>query len=212
MDVNITVDILEFVFLIVPWIAAVGWLSARVLGIHLGRWRSTVVALLGWIGGLLIAGLVLNRDPGVAEGVPMTIFFGVVVAMPVAIVLDLVTRSTRNTPRRSLRREITHPIRTTRNALAPWGRLRELVHDARRHNLVHVRYHSAEALDSPDFAHRVRLTLEEAGGMMVKFGQIASTRTDILTGRADHRTRPAALQRPTGSRARDPRRDRGRPR
>ncbi|MEP6623384.1 MAG: AarF/UbiB family protein, partial [Acidimicrobiia bacterium] len=180
MDVNITVDILEFVFLIVPWIAAVGWLSARVLGIHLGRWRSTVVALLGWIGGLLIAGLVLNRDPGVAEGVPMTIFFGVVVAMLVAIVLDLVTRSTRDTPRRSLRREITHPIRTTRNALAPWGRLRELVHDARRHNLVHVRYHSAEALDSPDFAHRVRLTLEEAGGMMVKFGQIASTRTDIL--------------------------------
>ncbi len=180
MDVNITVDILEFLFLIVPWIAAIGWLSSRVLGIHLGRWRSTIVAVVGWVGGLLTTGLILNRDPGAAPGVPMTIFFGVVIAMPVAIVLDLVTRSTRDTPRRSLRRDITHPIRTTRNALAPWGRLRELVRDARRHNLVHVRYHSAQALDSADFAHRVRLTLEDAGGMMVKFGQIASTRTDIL--------------------------------
>ena len=95
MTINISVDILEFVFLIVPWIAVVGWLAARVLGIHLGRWRATVVAVLGWIGGLLVTALVLNRDPGVAEGIPATIFFGVVVAMPVAIVLDLVTRSTR---------------------------------------------------------------------------------------------------------------------
>ena len=34
MTVNISVDILEFVFLIVPWIAVVGWLAARVLGIQ----------------------------------------------------------------------------------------------------------------------------------------------------------------------------------
>ena len=180
MDVNITVNVLAFVFIVIPWIAAVGWLSARVLGIHLGRWRAAVVAVVGWVGGLLITGLILNRDPGAVEGIPMTVFFGVVVAMPVAIVLDLVTRSTRASGRHSLRRDLTHPVRTTRNALAPWGRLRELVRDARRHNLVHVRYHSAQALDSADFAHRVRLTLEDAGGMMVKFGQIASTRTDIL--------------------------------
>ena len=44
MTINITVDILEFVFLIIPWIVTIGWLSARVLGIHLGRWRAALVA------------------------------------------------------------------------------------------------------------------------------------------------------------------------
>ena len=180
MTVNISVDILEFVFLIVPWIAVVGWLSARVLGVHLGRWRAIVVAVLGWIGGLLVTALVLNQDPGVAEGIPATVFFGVVVAMPIAIVLDLVTRSTRAAPRRTFRRVALHPMRSARNALAPWGRLREIGRDARKHNLLHVRYRSEQALGSADFAHRLRLMLEDAGGMMVKFGQIASTRTDLL--------------------------------
>ena len=58
--------------------------------------------------------------------------------------------------------------------------MRELVRDARHHNLVHVRYRSEHAVDTADFALRLRLTIEDAGGMMVKFGQIASTRTDLL--------------------------------
>ena len=182
MTVNITVDIVEFVFLIIPWIAVIGWLSQRVLGIHLARWRAAVVATLGWIGGLLTTALILNRDPGVAEGVPTTIFFGVVIAMPLAIVLDLVTRSTSARKPRHRLRTFTHPVRASRAALAPWGRLREVARDARAHNLVHVRYRSEQALDSPDFARRLRLTLEDCGGMMVKFGQIASTRTDLLPG------------------------------
>jgi ubiquinone biosynthesis protein len=58
--------------------------------------------------------------------------------------------------------------------------MRELVRDARHHNLLHVRYRSEHAVDTADFARRLRLTIEDAGGMMVKFGQIASTRTDLL--------------------------------
>jgi len=112
--------------------------------------------------------------------VPMTLFFGVIVAMPAAIVLDLITRSARTRPHGRLRSELLHPIRTTRNFFAPIGRMRELVRDARHHNLLHVRYRSEHAVDTADFAHRLRLTIEDAGGMMVKFGQIASTRTDLL--------------------------------
>ena len=41
---EIRASLLEFVLLIIPWIAAVGWLCSRVLGISLGRWRATVVA------------------------------------------------------------------------------------------------------------------------------------------------------------------------
>ena len=64
--------------------------------------------------------------------------------------------------------------------LSPLGRFRELVGNARRENLLHVRYRSATALDSPDLARRLRLVLERSGGMFVKFGQIAATRTDLL--------------------------------
>ena len=64
--------------------------------------------------------------------------------------------------------------------LSPLGRFREIVENARAENLLHVRYRSTAALSSPDFAHRLRLMLERSGGMFVKFGQIAATRTDLL--------------------------------
>ena len=54
------------------------------------------------------------------------------------------------------------------------------MHNARKENLVSPRYRSAAALSTPDFARRLKAVLEDSGGMFVKFGQIASTRTDLL--------------------------------
>ena len=124
--------------------------------------------------------VIVDRHETLWVVVPMTLFFGVIVAMPAAIVLDLITRSTRVHTRHRVRRTLVHPIRTTKSTFAPIGRMRELVRDARHHNLLHVRYRSEHAVDTADFALRLRLTIEDAGGMMVKFGQIASTRTDLL--------------------------------
>ncbi len=182
MNLDIKATALEFVLLIVPWIVAVGWLASRVLGVHLGRLRASVAAILGWIGGVACMALVLDKDPPLVAAIPVSLFFGVIIAMPIAIIVDLITRSDHPDParRRRRRRKVLHPIRTTKSAFAPIGRMRELVRDARTHNLVHVRFRSAQAIDSADFAYRVRLTIEDAGGMMVKFGQIASTRTDLL--------------------------------
>ena len=177
---EIRASLLEFVLFIVPWIAAVGWLCSRVLGISLGRWRATVVAIVGWLGGVIATAVIVDKHETLWVVVPMTLFFGVIVAMPTAIVLDLITRSTRTRTTHRVRRTLLHPIRTTKNTFAPIGRMRELVRDARHHNLVHVRYRSEYAVDTADFALRLRLTIEDAGGMMVKFGQIASTRTDLL--------------------------------
>src|SRR3954454_18114473 len=179
-DMEIRASLLEFVLFIVPWIAAVGWLCSRVLGISLGRWRASVVAIVGWLGGVVCTAVIVDKHETLWVVVPMTLFFGVIVAMPAAIVLDLITRSTRARTTHRVRRTVLHPIRTTKNTFAPIGRMRELVRDARHHNLVHVRYRSEYAVDTADFALRLRLTIEDAGGMMVKFGQIASTRTDLL--------------------------------
>jgi ubiquinone biosynthesis protein len=161
------------------WIAAIGVLTGRVLGIRLGRWRSFIAATFGWAVGLIGGALALGPDnihPLLI--IPLSVFFGVIAALPVAIILDVVTRSTRTQPRSH--RTIRHPVRAVRSVVAPLGRFRQLVANARAENLLHVRYRTPAALASPDLARRLRLVLERSGGMFVKFGQIAATRSDLL--------------------------------
>jgi len=160
------------------WIAAVGWLSGRLLGVRIGVLRRVIAATLGWAGGVAITALVLDdTGAGVPVAVPLVIFFGIFVTMPILIAIDLVGR--RRTTHHN-RRLLIHPVRETRARLAPYGRLREVLGYARREGLVHVRYASTAALSAPDFARKLRKVLEDSGGMFVKFGQIASTRTDLL--------------------------------
>jgi ubiquinone biosynthesis protein len=161
------------------WIAAIGVLTGRVLGVRIGRWRSALAAVVGWLAGLIAGEAALG--PGSSQPlliIPLSIFFGVLAALPVAIVLDVVTRSGRTRGRR--RGLLRHPLRAVRVVLAPMNRFRELVGIARSENLLHVRYRHPAALASPDLARRVRSVLERAGGMFVKFGQIAATRADLL--------------------------------
>jgi ubiquinone biosynthesis protein len=166
--------------LVLPlWIALIGVLSSRVLGVHIGRLRNTVAAIIGWFVGLITGLIALgphNDHPVVI--VAVSVFFGVLASLPVAIVIDVVTRGGR---RHQLARfTLRHPIRATRAVLSPVGRFRQIVENARSENLLHARYRSSAAFASPDFARRLRIVLERSGGMFVKFGQIAATRTDLL--------------------------------
>ena len=148
------------------------------LGIRIGRWRIAVAASIGWLLGAAATAVTLSpEEDSAAIVIPLVIFFGVLATLPVAIVLDLVAR---RRPGRTPRRNWRHPIRAVKAVFAPVGRFRQLVSNARQENLVHVRYRSVAALDSPDLARRLRIVLERSGGMFVKFGQIASTRTDLL--------------------------------
>jgi len=116
MFAAITVKIGLGGLLLLPfWIAAIGWLSSRILGIHLGRWRAGIAAFLGWIVGLTAAALVVGGDTTVPDWIiiVLVIFFGVLAALPFAIVLDLITRST-GPPRRGRRR----PIKAIHAAIA----------------------------------------------------------------------------------------------
>lgn len=161
------------------WVAAIGVLTSRVLGVQIGRVRSAAAAAVGWLAGVIAAGIALGPQHSHAWLViPLSVFFGVLAALPVAIMLDLVTHSRRRDRRG--RRPLLHPVKTTRAVLTPLGRFRELVANARHENLLHVRYRTAAALESNDLARRVRLVLERSGGMFVKFGQIAATRSDLL--------------------------------
>ncbi len=193
-------------FVLLPFVTIVGWLTSRILGVRLGFWRATGAATLGFLIGVLSAAVLTNSDDDLVM-VPLGIFFGVLATMPLSIILELITRRTK--PRRRRKRKVLlHPIRAVKAVFAPYGRLREVLHHARKQNIVHVRYASASALESPDFACKLRLVLEDAGGMFVKFGQIASTRTDMLPEPLTVGARPPARRGATGPGGRGPRRGR----
>ena len=180
--------------LLVLFVVLVGKLCGRLLGIRLGRSRGVLVGLVGWIAGVTAAVLVFGEDTprgfvfereGTEDWLAasaIAVFFGVLAAMPFAIALDLLTRGARDVPprRRHRVRAVIHPARSVRTAVAPYARLNEVIGNARKQNLLHLRYASRAAFESPDLSRRVRTVLEDSGGMLVKFGQIASTRTDVL--------------------------------
>src|SRR4051794_11458679 len=170
------------IFYGIPFIIVVGWFSSRILGVHRGWGRSLVAGFIGWTVGVAVAAEIENRNirtTGDLDHVIVLAFFvGLIISMFVGLILDVVLK-----PRTRKRRHygpILHPIKTVKRKLAPLGRSREILHYARKRGLTGFRYASAAKLATPEFARRLRLTLEDCGGMFVKFGQIASTRTDLL--------------------------------
>ena len=103
--------------LVLPfWIALIGVLSGRVLGVHIGRLRNAVAAIIGWAVGLTTGLVALgphNQHPVLV--VTLSVFFGVLASLPVAIIIDVLTHGGR---RHQLARwTLRHPVRRTRLAV-----------------------------------------------------------------------------------------------
>jgi ubiquinone biosynthesis protein len=182
MPVGVTVELGTKALLLygIPFIIVVGWFSSRLLGVHRGWGRSFVAGFCGWVGGVAIAAIIDNHDirttSQLDDVLPLALFFGILISMFVGLALDVILK-----PRQEHRhrwRWLVHPIRTIQRRFAPLGRFREILRYARKRGLQH--YASSSKLATPEFARRLRLTLEDCGGMFVKFGQIASTRSDLL--------------------------------
>ncbi|HEY2300107.1 MAG TPA: AarF/UbiB family protein [Jatrophihabitans sp.] len=180
-----------FILVLLPlFVFTVGRLCSRLLGVRLGFWHSIAVGVIGWVAGVAAAAAAIGRNTPDGRSLDLSgfdnwaaafataIFFGVLTSMPVAIVLDLLTRrATRPLGHHSF---WLSPVRRVKGVLAPYGRMRQVVGLARQHGLLHLRFASRSALESPDLARRIKAVLEDSGGMLVKFGQVASTRGDIL--------------------------------
>ncbi len=105
----------------------------------------------------------------------LTLVFGTLFTMATALTLDLVA------PVGTLHRgeaagliQVSNPVSGLRRKVLPLRRYRQVVSLARKNGVV-SRGVSAESLPGG-----VRRTLEEAGGIFVKLGQVASTRSDVL--------------------------------
>jgi len=182
MPVGVTVELGLGALLLygIPFIIIVGWVSSRLLGVHRGWGRSLVAGFFGWVGGVAVAAVIENHDvrttAQLEDILPLALFFGVLISMFVGLILDVILKPKHGKHHRF--RWLLHPITTIKRRLAPLGRFREILRFARKRGLQH--YASSSKLVTPEFARRLRLTLEDCGGMFVKFGQIASTRSDLL--------------------------------
>lgn len=175
-----TVQIVIALVVGLPMMLIVAWLASRLLGVR-RSWVKTLVAglvgyLIGAFAALAAAGWDLDQD-GIIRN---TFVLALIATMLTAIALDLLARpGSLPIGDAAGRFAVPHPVADLRQRLRPIGRYREIVGIARSNGLGR-RSRSTTRPDEAPMGVRLRLTLEECGGMFVKLGQMASTRTDLL--------------------------------
>jgi ubiquinone biosynthesis protein len=164
-----------WILLGVPGALLVTFIGGRLLGARRG-WVSLLVSgIIGWTMGLIIAGHVTSWDWGAVRMVSLTIVFGSLFTMLWALALDFIAvQGTLAKGDAAGLVTVSNPVARMRATAAPARRYREVVRIARANGVIgqHV-----DTLSLPEGARR---TIEQAGGIFVKLGQVASTRADLL--------------------------------
>ncbi len=180
VTIRLTFKNLFSVVLAVAFVIVLGLVSSRLVGITVGRWRSMFTALVGTLVGVAGAQAVVHGRYDGDVAYALTALFGLLATMVLLIIPEAIGRSRSVDRGRRTRRLWLHPIRWLRRTFAPLSRSWEVLSSARKHGLARPQYLSSSGMESAEFGRRLRLTLEDVGGMFVKFGQIASTRSDLL--------------------------------
>ncbi len=176
MSIQLDLTFWEWVEAII-FVLFVGVVSGRILGVRRGFWRSTIAGFLGTFIGLVISAVILQgqqpADIDTFNFLVVVFGFATLATMLLSIVLEVILR-----PRRIGRRPRLWTRLRTFSTVG--GRLWEVSRIARRHGLAGPRLANRSALTSADGGARIRGFLEDCGGVFIKFGQIASTRSDLL--------------------------------
>ena len=148
------------------------WLSGRLLGVRRGFLRSLVAGAAGF--GLAIELLGWELEGGITDNlwVGLLILFGT--ALVLSMVISLVLNALLPASSAGRGGGVRGLVRRLRSTLTSWGRLLEIARHARARGLL------GRSPTTPEGARALRQTLEDSGGILVKFGQIASTRSDLL--------------------------------
>ena len=151
------------------------FVAGRLLGARRGWVALLISGIIGWTAAVIVAGIVTGWEGSSFAMIAIAVVLGMLFTMSFAILIDLVA------PVGSLATGesaglviITNPVAGVRNKVEPLRRYREVIAIARRNGV------SACAASRPELPVGVRRTLEEAGGIFVKLGQVASTRPDVL--------------------------------
>lgn len=162
------------------FIAMVGWLTSRILGVRRGTVRSLIAGSIGVLGGVWLAEWELAPGANSTEELLSFVGSALLATLVVSIVIDVIFPPSRQRRGRGIR----GVARTSRLRWQSTRRIAEIARLARANGLA------GASIATPEGARALRATLEDAGGILVKFGQIASTRDDllppVLTGELAH--------------------------
>ena len=158
----------------------IGWalvtgIAGRLLGARRGWVALSLAGVGGLAAGIAAAGELTNWDWSSLDMVAVALGLGVIFTMALALGFDLAA------PVGSLAQgnsaglvTIRNPVRAAREDIAPFRRYREVLAIARREGVL------SRSVTHAQLPVGVRRTLESAGGIFVKLGQVASTRADVL--------------------------------
>ncbi|HEX3795331.1 MAG TPA: AarF/UbiB family protein [Acidimicrobiales bacterium] len=179
LTVTIKIDSWLSLLVTVVFVVVMAAASRRVLGVRPGKLSGIICSILGWTVGIAGADAAV-RNGDKATAFALAVLFGLLATMAFTIISEIVASPRARDANRSRRRAFLHPLSRIREALSPISRFWEVSRHARRRGLARPRFASIDGIASEEFGDRLRQTLEDSGGMFVKFGQIASTRGDLL--------------------------------
>jgi ubiquinone biosynthesis protein len=183
MPVNLLAPAMILVNL--PAMLLLAWVAGRLLGV---RWRSWASVLACGFTGYLAGGslaLLMAHGEATAGGFERNVWiFGVVFTMAATAGFELLARPRRRLATAAVPTSFPHPVRGIKRSAQRGRRYLQIIRIAIRYGLgPYLGFGSGDrgADRAASTARRVRLALEEAGGMFVKLGQMLSTRPDVVS-------------------------------
>ena len=165
-----------------PIILLVAWLAGRLLGVRRSAIATVISGLVGWLSGVGLSLLIARGQENHKAGFTRNVWlFSIVFTMSAGVWMELLARPGAFSGARA-GLSIPRPLRSLRRRIARARRYAQITRIAAANGLgswLGGRAPENETAVSPT-AVRLRLTLEQCGGMFVKLGQVLSTRADLL--------------------------------
>jgi ubiquinone biosynthesis protein len=174
------------VLLSLPGVLVLAWLVGRLLGVR-RSWTTTLLSgLIGWVGGVALSLVIASQRKDMSEGFTRNVWlFSTLGVMSASVWIELLAKPGTLARAQTGLTSIPHPIKAVKRRGRRVSRYAQITRIAIRNGLgpsLGLGRHSedGEARQVP-FARRLRHSLDECGGMFVKMGQVASTRSDLVS-------------------------------
>jgi ubiquinone biosynthesis protein len=164
-------------------------LVGRVLGVRRSFAATVVSGTAGWVIGAVVALWIAADAHPASDGFARNLFlFSLLGAMATGVWLEFLARPGIMVRAQSGLQSVPHPVRSLRRRGRRVQRYAEISRIAMRNGLGPSlglgRKDDDESGGGRPPVRRLRLALEECGGMFVKLGQVLSTRTDLISPEA----------------------------
>jgi ubiquinone biosynthesis protein len=167
--------VVGWVIIGIPSMFIVSFAGSRLLGAKRGWMALLGSGIIGWLAALALAGEISQWRWQTLDMILLTLVLGTILTMIMALALDFLSPvGSLATGDQAGLIKFRNPMTWARSRKAEFDRYRQILKIGRENGLVGLK------IDRTELPDGVRRTLEESGGIFVKLGQVASTRTDVL--------------------------------